>query len=276
MKIAWVADFIVKTYIGGAQYTNEMYIKKGKELGFSIDVITPDDIKNDNYDLYILNNIQVFYNKCRKWLLNVIDNKDYILFSHDYFVSGNFKNFKNIFKNALLNLFLTKAHMFEYLKYHDIGKADYNTSPIDTEKFKISNSIIKDDKLAIWIGNMHKNKGLNNLLKFAKEKPEWWFKLFGKLPKNVTFSNNIEVIGEVEQNELVKWYQKARYFIALPNWIEPFGRSVVEAYLCGCDLIVNDRIGVIQENWDWNNYDSIKKNCKTEKRFWEKVKNAIK
>jgi hypothetical protein len=78
-------------------------------------------------------------------------------------------------------------------------------------------------------------------------------------------------MGEVDQTVFADELRKARYLMALPNWIEPCGRSVIEGLLCGCTLIVNDNIGFLHENIDVNNLQQLKIVAHSEQIFWDKV-----
>jgi hypothetical protein len=65
-------------------------------------------------------------------------------------------------------------------------------------------------------------------------------------------------------------------FIHLPNWTEPFGRVVMEAYLSGCELIVNDKIGAMSFDWDYSDYDEVKDKLQSSvKKFWQVVESYL-
>ena len=51
-------------------------------------------------------------------------------------------------------------------------------------------------------------------------------------------------VGLVTQDALPALYNRAHTFAHLPRWHEPQGRTVVEAALCGCELVTNERVGV--------------------------------
>ena len=52
-------------------------------------------------------------------------------------------------------------------------------------------------------------------------------------------------LGELPNTELPRLYNRARVFAHLPRWMEPQGRTVTEAYLCGCQVITNERVGAM-------------------------------
>jgi hypothetical protein len=68
-------------------------------------------------------------------------------------------------------------------------------------------------------------------------------------------------------------FNRARTFAHLPRWIEPMGRAVVEAALCGCELVLNDRVGVTSyEESDWQDPRRVSVNAD---RFWSEFERAI-
>lgn len=273
-KIAWIADFVVKTYkAGGAQYTNEIFINACKD--YDINIITKDDSTNGEYDLYILNNVRYFD---PKFLNRVIYEEKYIRLEHDYWVCGAYKNdkrFTDILENSLLNLFMSKAHLAECERNlgFKIPNAEYVTSPVDTELFCIDRKIKKDKKLVVWTGHDYPvNKGFKTAIQYARMNPELKFKLFGIFKEKHKLPSNVEIIGEVEQKVFARWLKKAQYLMAVPNWIEPSGRSVLEGLLCDCDLIINDNIGFLKEDIDFNNYNEMVRTAHSEGKFWGLVK----
>jgi len=273
MRIAWLADYNINTDCGGAQITNNMYIKAGKKRGLKITQIMPNGILEYNYDLYIINNLTRF--KVED-INKLIENVSYMIVSHDYYLFKYFQDYPNIFKFSLANMFMSRMHAKEYVSKFKIKNVIYNTSPVDTKKFKIDKKIEREKNLVLWIGGSHPDKGLDNVLRYAKDNPEKKFKLVIIRVNNPLYLprtnlKNAEFLCQMEQSKLIKLYHKAEYVIALPNWIEPTGRTVMEGYLCGCSLIVNDKVGFMGEDWNWNDYEEIKMRAQSENLFWEKI-----
>jgi hypothetical protein len=52
-------------------------------------------------------------------------------------------------------------------------------------------------------------------------------------------------LGEVPHDQLPALYNRAQTFAHLPRWYEPMGRVVIEASLCGCEVVTNDRVGAM-------------------------------
>jgi len=57
-------------------------------------------------------------------------------------------------------------------------------------------------------------------------------------------------IPYVPQKDLPSYYNRAEHLVHLPEWPEPQGRCVVEAALCGCKLITNDKVGATTFDFD--------------------------
>jgi glycosyltransferase involved in cell wall biosynthesis len=109
---------------------------------------------------------------------------------------------------------------------------------LNLDRFK---AIEGERKGAVWLG-MHPNhpgKGLDLALDWARG------------------NGGLDIYGNGAPNGLVPYEDVprllARYqlFVHLPRAIEPFGRSVVEAWAAGCALVINRNVGArywIEEN----------------------------
>jgi glycosyltransferase involved in cell wall biosynthesis len=79
-------------------------------------------------------------------------------------------------------------------------------------------------------------------------------------------------LGPITQYELPRLYNRARIFAHLPEWDEPQGRTVTEAALCGCDLVLNERVGVASYPRElWTDPDVVRENPA---RFWRELEQA--
>ncbi len=134
----------------------------------------------------------------------------------------------------------------EILKYSNPRylKLIYACSPIDSVKF--SPSGVKDDWV-ITVGFISertiRRKGFVTFLKTAEYFPQLRFALIGGYldgsisylksfaPSNVTFT------GLVNNDELLKWYQKAKVYCQL-SYHESFGMALAEAMACECVPVV--------------------------------------
>lgn len=65
-------------------------------------------------------------------------------------------------------------------------------------------------------------------------------------------------------------------FVYLPEALEPAGRMVVEARLCGAEVTTNDHVGVLGEPW-WQEPDErvLARLEAAPLRFWEQVERLV-
>jgi glycosyltransferase involved in cell wall biosynthesis len=63
---------------------------------------------------------------------------------------------------------------------------------------------------------------------------------FGSLPPYIKF------MGLVPYAQMPSILGKAARLVTFPNWTEAFGRSVVEAWAAGCEIVANERVGAVE------------------------------
>ena len=148
--------------------------------------------------------------------------------------------------------------------------------PIDTSIFKKS----QDEKIydVVYCGYLHKLKGVNNLISFAKQNPNRKVSIFGWGDRDYTplFDKveNIEFLGNKPHEEIAKILQQSKALFHYPIVNEPFCRMVAEALLCGVEEIIGDteRIGAYLEFQEVG-YDNFKNGCENAaENFWSKIK----
>lgn len=273
MRILWIADYSVKEHKGGAQQTNDVMIQAGRKLGHSISLYTGGSLPKsfDRYDIIILNNITK-YEKAQ--IKALVDTGKCIRYEHDYWVA---ENYPELYKDIKHTIFLSPLHKTiaeEKVKYK-INNSSLVPSPIDSSLFQLGEE--KEKGTVLWVGNICKEKGSDGFIEFVENNPNYSFYIagWGAEVEPIEDLDNVKFLGELELKDLVKEYQRCEYFYHRPLWNEPFGRSVIEAYLCGCNLLVSDNVGAISWDWDFSNYDLIQKKTQSQSNFWKVVKNAI-
>jgi len=274
MKILWVADYSLKEHQGGAQQTNDVMIKAGVDRGHIIDTLGYEDTipELSGYDLIILNNIA---HQSRDRVQTFLDTGKCIRYEHDDWVP---RNWPELYKSIPFTIFLSPLHRDRAFK--EIGYKFENCtiipSPIDSKLFCISDEP-KEKNSVLCVGNLCPEKGLAELIQYAEQNPHLKFYCvgWGNLIKELEAQPNIEFVGELHQEDLVKYYQRCEYFYHRPRLNEAFGRTVIEAYLCGCNLLLNNNIGAISWDWDFSNYEEVKKAVQSQNKFWKVVENEI-
>jgi len=278
-KIIWLADYDVSDHKGGAQQTNETMIKAGRR-SFQIDFMKPEDFNKDKLreaTLVITNNITKFEEDDLYWLTQHIP---YVRFEHDYWAVTQGAAKGNLFRGSLANIFLSPMHYKESCKIFgdNIKNKRITPSAVDTTLFRIDKEVERIPQTVIYAGQVCSLKGYREFDQFINEHPEKKFIVcgWGEDANNIKVHKNVEFHETMEQKDLLKLYQSSQYFYHRPEWKEPFGRSVMEAYLCGCSLLINENIGAMSWDWNWEDYDFIVKQMEeAPANFWKIIKDVI-
>ncbi len=311
MKIAWLNDYKLSEHSGGAQVTNSIIIKKGRELGHEIDEITPKDLiengkfanmeldwdltttfdkRFEQYDLMILNNINAFKTEVIEW---IIKNKKYVNYLHD-FSFCRYRNakceqckvkctpakiFQDLFANSLLNIFLSPLHLQIHEKFFGPTMRDaiYIPSPIEEGKFYPDKNIQHDAYL--YAGIIMNHKGVSQILDYADTQKGKIFHFAGKAISKELMERIKEkhhYLGEIPFEEMPQLYRKYKQFMVNPLWSEPFGRSLIEAQLSGCTLVKfskSNQTGM--ESFSLSPTMMIKKCYDAPNQFWKSIGGVI-
>lgn len=306
MRIAWLNNYATSEHPGGAERTNEIMIKHGKELGHEIVEVTPEIMKNRPYyveqaKLVVLNNINNF---SRADIRYVMDQCNYVNYLHDYdnieLVKQN-TVISNLFTNSQLNILLSPLHLSVYQEafpeqFND--KTYLQPSPVEG----CHESIITqhDMRRIVFVGNICPEKGLYNVLKFAQALRSPFsntYKHVAPVFANYNIKNLDDVViefygwgstdrlkkvieqpncvykGQLTHEEMLKVYHEVGWLIHFPVRKEPYGRAVVEAFLSGCKLIVDQHtVGCRSYDWNWGSVTNIRKlNDEHANNFWKTI-----
>jgi len=271
MKIFWLHDFRLKEWLGGAQLTNEQMLSRAP---IEVEMIYPDvfDRRRIAGHPLILSNTGLFKKDDLEW---IIETQKYIKYERDYSFCkhrhatehncfGECANtlafYAKMFQNSVLNVFLSPLHVGVYLKYMPLDKDKIycQPSPIEIDKFQYEG---EKEELYISVSEDGWHKGSDIVKKkFAN--------------RNFVF---IGGSNKIPYKELPYWYKRARYFVYKPRWIEPFGRTVAEAYCASCILLVNDKIGFLSYNWDFRDRAFVLNQLtNSPNKFWRRVLECLK
>lgn len=256
MKIAFLNDFSTGEFIGGANNTGSLWIKKGTELGHSITEynrhLTEEDAKDlKEYDLVILNNINAFKLEVIDW---IIKNFRYVKVEHDYsfceFRNANCEScksrpciiaqvFKDIFSHSLLNIFFSPLQLDIQTKYFGELLRDAIVLPPPMEKGKWKKGVMKEDAY-LFVGAIQNNKGIHQILDWADTRPNDKFVFAGKVVSKPAFDRiktKHTYLGEVPHDEIPALMMRHKYFVINPQMHESFGLTPIEAIASGCKVI---------------------------------------
>jgi len=154
---------------------------------------------------------------------------------------------KFILKNARKVLAVSEYNKKECENYLGITTAEVVYNCVDTKYFKPSG---KKEDIVISVGLISKmtikRKGLDIFVKVAEKFPNIQFYMIGSGEKKAIeylksiAPSNVMFTGFISEEELLKFYQKAKVYCQL-SYYESFGVSVVEAMACNCIPVTSNK-----------------------------------
>lgn len=157
---------------------------------------------------------------------------------------------RKLFARSALNVYLSPLHKrtIEGILGEDRGKASFVLKPtIDSAVFYDSKRERDIDYL--FVGVIGKAKGLATMRERFRDAD---IHFVGKIAPGEKLDFGT-YHGSVPYTEIPSLMNRAKHFVFLPRWPEPQGRVVVEAALCGCELITNHNVGATSFPFDIRN-----------------------
>ena len=280
MRILFISDFTLSQRAGGAQVSNDLILKKGRELGHEIIEHSHSSSITDflsSYDLVINSNLEAI-SKVSPEKINYITNfPNSVRLEHDSCSYLDSQTREKLFNNCVKTFFLSEFHHSFFTElYGDYFKdIEIVYDPIDTEIFTKTES----EKLydVVYCGYLHPLKGVNNLINFARNNPGRHISVFGWGDINPESSfekeTNIDFKGSKPYEEVASVFQQSQAVFHSPIVNEPFCRMIGEALLCGVEEIIGatEKIGAYLE-FKKVGYDKFKERCgNAAETFWLKI-----
>ncbi len=187
-----------------------------------------------------------------------------------------FHLFRKLFAGAALNVFQSPKHYQSHYDFYGEAVAKHLIMPptVNTEHLKPSEE--KRTDVIPFFGDLNFLKGGHEYVTYAEQHPEMHFEVYGRnrlrreIPKNMSFHDPIS------NNEVLEILGKTKDFICKPVWPEPSGRLAAEAFLSGCNLISNDRVGTFSFGFYPNDKEqAIKEMKEAPKNFWNEIENIL-
>lgn len=278
----------------GAELTINQLMALGTEKGFSVDFDLLRDFdltrqKVQSADLVVVNStsrcryekdlirflvdgkinytkIEFDYNFCvRRNILCTVDRKYRLCCDTD-----KYHLFRELFAHSRMNFFQSPKHYQSHADFYGEAVRNHVLMPPTVEVDRVKNYPDKNETTIPFFGELSFLKGGDAYLDYAIENPEKQFEVFGEnklqreIPKNVTFKSAIP------NDQVLEILGRTKYFFCKPVWPEPSGRLAAEAFLSGCEIISNDRIGTFSFDFYPNDRERAAREMKeTPGRFWD-------
>lgn len=147
--------------------------------------------------------------------------------------------------------FVSKTERIEFTRKFPIDKPNkviYNGINITKFHTDSKEKLDKNEIILLFVGRLEKYKNIGFVIKSLTYLPDAYkFYIIGegpyksvleKLIDDLQLEKRIRLLGQLNDNEYVKWINKADLFIQ-PSTIESFGLTVLEALASGVKCIVN-------------------------------------
>jgi glycosyltransferase involved in cell wall biosynthesis len=177
--------------------------------------------------------------------------------SLSYFINGHSKSMKTIVEKAAM--LLPNSQMeYDTLVHSSFPPASFAIIPngIDDHLFGSNVNEQKEPDIILCVARIEGLKNQMNLIRALNDSPFQLY-LIGNPAVNQNnyylkckeiAASNIHFIDYLPQEELLRYYQKAKVHV-LPSWFETCGLSTLEAAAMGCSIVITNR-GYASEYYD--------------------------
>ena len=244
LRLGWLHDHRLEERPGGAQL-NETIMAKAAPCWVEIVRCYPGQMRAA--DAYVLHNVKFF----SRDELEIALSKPYIKIEHDYW--NCVQRWQRDWVLPVMNgaravIFLSPLHRDVWLRRPGMRpqRVFLVPSPLEPEPWLAAARQAKERRGVIWLGEFQPHKGVVEACRWAARHEPVDVYGFGPLHPQ---GPGVHVRGYLAYKDVPATLARYKRFLFLPRWQEPFGRTVAEAVLAGCELICNANVGAL--SWGW-------------------------
>lgn len=261
-KALWISDFKTSDHIGGAELTTDAIIEHAPE-NILVDHIRTNEVYKSykDYDFLIFDSITRINDY--KLFNEIIESKPFFSVEYDY---NKITPYRHLFAENELYLGYDNYWSDFYIKF---WKSENRLASffMSNEQLRIHDRIIKN-----FMEIDFYNKSINLSSVFSKSSLKFIKRAFksssdrsGHLiydtqnplkgtSESINFakSNNLEPIKlfkNISNKQLIHKMSKSESLVFMPNMHDTCPRMVIEAFLVGCDIYINDYVQMKDEEW---------------------------
>ncbi len=187
-----------------------------------------------------------------------------------------FHTYRRVFGGAALNVFQSPKHYQAHYDFYGEAIARHLIMPPTVTTSKLKPSEEKDDTTIPFFGDLNFLKGGHEYVTYAETHPEKQFTVYGRQRLRREMPTNISFHDPIPNNEVLEILGKTKQFICKPVWPEPSGRLAAEAFLSGCEMIANDRVGTFSFDFYPNDPEGAIAAMETAPHeFWQGVEEIL-
>lgn len=260
MKIGWLSDN--PPIKGGAEYAAEELIRTKPE---DVEIIPcpPHDIASD-VDVYVVHNCVEYTWKA--WA--ALSQKPVVKYVHDVWPNGDVNLRTLLCQHAHTMIFSSPLHR-ESVRFRVACPVRFVPNPMNLTPFFEADKASGERKAACWIGRFDIGKGIPDAERWSSNNnTPIDFYGYGYLLEHVTKTGRYK--GQLDYAQVPAVMAQYARFVLLPIHCEPFGRTVVEAWAAGCELVINGNVGAA---WWIENYPDLL--TQGSDLFWRMVNQAV-
>ncbi len=212
--------------------------------------------------------VEYDYNFCvRRNILCTVDRKIRLCCHTD-----KYHLYRELFAKSRLNIFQSPAHYQSHRDFYGEAVSNHLIMPPTVEVDLLKVSPDKSELEIPFFGELNYLKGGDAYLDFAIENPHKVFPVYGENKLRREIPANVFFREPVPNSQVLEILGRTKYFFCKPVWPEPSGRLAAEAFLSGCEIIGNDRIGTFSFDWFPNETTrAVKEMQDAPDMFWNRV-----
>ena len=263
MRIGWLADK-QDGIVGGAELSTKTLRLAAPDWAEIVPMLPG---RVTDADAYVVSN-------CKTYDMNIVkhlQHKPVIKVVRDLWIAGDPFLRQWLLANSDLCIFTSRFHRENFTFPVDSPVA-FCPPPVDLERFwRKPNNLVQRSGV-IWLGQMtNPHKGVAEAVAWATEH-QTRVDFYGDGWCNQHISGRwAKYWGWADYDKVPALLASYERFLFLPRWPEPCGRTVIEAWAAGCELIVNDLVGATE--WIADPY--LLEPGRAAAHFWQLVKEAI-
>lgn len=261
MRIGYLRDRNSKL-IGGAELSADALVAAAPE-GVEMLYIPPGTVPETPCDAFVVFNCVQYGADALEFLRDAVVVKRVA----DFWPHGDAELRAWVLQNARRLVFLSKPHLDVFP--HTCGtRTALCPPPVDIARFVDADMASTYRDGIFWMGQMWTHKGVQEAVTWA-EGTKTRVDFYGDGPLRPRRGEFVNYYGQIAYEMVPELMASYDGFLYVPPVVEPFGRTVIEAWAAGCKLYINTNCGAMW--WLENDLDAVADGAG---RFWRIMEEA--